>query len=88
MSDQSKITIEELISTLKQHRDELGLKVHLATAEGKEEWARATEKMDQMVRDYEPLKQAVGESATGVASSLKLVGQEIMKSFDRIRKTF
>ncbi len=36
MSDPSKLTIEELISSLKQHRDELGLKVHLATAEGKE----------------------------------------------------
>lgn len=88
MSDPSKLTIEELISTLKQLRDELGLKVHLSTAEGKEEWARATEKMDQMVRDYEPLKQAVGESATEVASSLKLAGEEIMKSFDRIRQTF
>jgi len=88
MSDPSKITLEELISSLKQHRDELELKVNLATAEGKEEWRRATEKMDEMLRDYEPLKKAIGESASEVATSLKLVGEEIMESFKRIRKTF
>lgn len=88
MSASSKFTIEELISSLKQRRDELKVKIHLANSEGKEEWQQATEKLDQMVRDYEPLKNAVGESATEIASSLKLVGEEIMNSFNRIRKTF
>jgi uncharacterized membrane-anchored protein YhcB (DUF1043 family) len=86
MSD-DKSLVEETISALKQQRDELALKIHLGTMEAKEEFEAATEKLDKMTQDYQPLKEAVAESAGNVLSSLRLVGEEVLASFDRIRKT-
>ncbi len=86
MTDKKSPT-DELISTLKQHRDELAVKVHLGSTEVKDEWKRATDKLDEISRGYDPVKQAVSESVEDVTASLKLVAEEIMNSFDRIRKS-
>jgi len=86
MSDE-KNPIGELISTLKQQRDELAVKIHLGAAEAKEEWENATDKLDELTQDYDPLKHAVSESAESVTESMKLVAEEVMTSFDRIRKS-
>ena len=86
MSDQKNL-IEETISTLKQQRDELALKIHLGAVEAKEEFDIAQSKLDKMAEEYEPVKDAVEESAGSVFSALQLVGEELMSSFDRIRKS-
>lgn len=79
--------LTELISSLKQQRDELALQIHLGKAEAREEWDRVQAKLDQLTADAEPLKEAVEESAENVLESLKLVAGEIKNSFDRIRKS-
>jgi uncharacterized coiled-coil DUF342 family protein len=79
--------LTELISSLKQQRDELALQIHLGKAEAKEEWDRVQAKLDQLTADADPLKEAVEESAENVLESLKLVAGEIKNSFDRIRKS-
>ena len=86
MSDDKNL-VEETISALKQQRDELALKIHLGTMEAKEEFDAATEKLDKMTEDYQPLKDAVAESAGNVLTSLQLVGEEVLATFDRIRKS-
>ena len=77
----------ELISALKQQRDELALRIHLAEAEAKQEWNRLDDRLAQLTHEYEPLKHAVGASTEDVWESLKLVGEEIKHGFDRIRKS-
>ena len=84
---QDKSRLEEAISALKQQRDELVLKVHLGAADAKDEFAAATKKLDKMTEDYQPLKDAVAESTGNLLSSLQLVGEEVLASFDRIRKS-
>ncbi len=79
--------LAELISSLRRQRDELALKIHLGKADLKDEWERMTDKLDGLTRDYEPLRDAVGETADNVVSSLKLVGEEIQNGFHRIRKS-
>ncbi len=79
--------LAELISSLRRQRDELALKIHLGKADLKDEWGRLTDKLDALTRDYEPLREAVGETADNVVSSLKLVGEEIQNGFHRIRKS-
>ena len=79
--------LSEAISALKQQRDELSLKMHLAESEAKQEFEAATDKLDQLTSDFDPLKDAVAESAENVTESLKLVAEEVMDSFDRIRKS-
>ena len=75
----------EMISALKQQRDELQLRMHLAGAEAKEEWSRLNDQLTELTDRYEPLKSAVGETAEGVWESVKLVGDEIKQGFERIR---
>ncbi len=79
--------INELLTTLKQQRDELSLKIHLGATEAQEEWDEATEKLDQLTSEYDPVKKAVSESAENVTESVKLVAEEVMNSFNRIRKS-
>jgi len=86
MSD-TKNKIEETISTLKQQRDKLGLQIHLGAAEAKEEYDAAMQKLDKMSSEFEPVKDAAEESAENVLASLKLVGEEVKTSFDRIKKS-
>ena len=82
-----KTLIEETISKLKQQRDELALQIHLGAAEAKEEFETAKEKLDKLTADFEPVKDAVEESAGNVFAAMKLVGEEVLGSFDRIRKS-
>ena len=84
---QDKNRVEETISALKQQRDELALQIHLANMEAKEEFEQAKDKLDKMTEDFQPLKGAVEESAGNVLSSLQLVGEEVLASFARIRKS-
>ena len=86
MSEDRKL-LGELISTLKQQRDELALKIHLGQAEAKDEWEKVTAKLEKLNEDYQPLKDAVSESAGNVFSSLKDVAHEVKDGFDRIRKS-
>lgn len=86
MSDE-KSQLDQLISTLKKQRDELAVQMNLGKAEAQEEWDKVTAQLDQLSKDYEPLKDAVGTSAEGVFSALKLVAGEIQDGFHRIRKS-
>ena len=86
MSDLNKL-VAETITTLKQQRDELALRIHLGAVEAKEEFEDAGAKLDQMTEDYEPVKDAVEESASNVLSALQLLGDEVLSSFDRVRKS-
>ena len=79
--------IENMISRLKQERDELAVQIHLGKQEAKEEWDKVQEKLQKVADDFDPVKDAVEESASNVFQSLKLVGEEIVESFGRIRSS-
>ena len=85
--DNDRDYVAELLSNLKQQKDELALKIHLGTMEAKEEFEKAQEKLGQVSEEFEPVKEAVAESAENIFSSLKLVAGEVKESFDRIRKS-
>ena len=46
------------LASLKQQRDQLAVQIELGKAEAKEEWDKVTAKLDQLSKDYEPLKEA------------------------------
>ena len=76
----------ELIRRLKQQRDEIAVKMHLAKAEAKEEWGKVEDKLVQLTAEYEPVKNAVGETAQNVYSALELAASEVKAGLDRVRK--
>jgi arabinogalactan endo-1,4-beta-galactosidase len=79
--------LQEAITSLKQQRDELAVKMHLAEAEASQEFEKAATKLDELTANYDPLKEAVGESAENVGASLQLVADEVKSSFERILKS-
>lgn len=84
MSDK-KSTLEELISGLKQERDELKLKLHLAGMEAKDEYERISGKIDELTEQYEPVSEAVEETAGNVWSALSMVADELKAGYQRVR---
>jgi hypothetical protein len=82
-----KSNLDELISVLKQQRDELRVKMHLAGQETKQEYDRLSNRINDLMAQYEPTKDAAAESADKVFSALKLAGEEMLNGFHQIRKT-
>lgn len=78
--------LQEVISYLKQERDELKLKMHLAGMEAKEEYDRLSGKCDELAEQFEPVKDTVEETADNVFSALKLAAEEMKSGFTRLRK--
>ena len=87
MSDEKKTFVAELISDLKQQRDEIRVRLHLGGQEAKDEWEKLDDKLNQLNHRFDPLKDAVGETAEDVWDSFKLVGGELMEGFKRIRNS-
>jgi chromosome segregation ATPase len=88
MDEQSKTMVGKLIEELTQQRDELGLQMHLAGMDAKDQLAKLEEKFFQLRQQFAPAKEAVDDSADDVWDALKLLGSEIKEGFDRIRKSF
>jgi hypothetical protein len=83
MSD--KGAVEGMINTLRQHRDQLALKMHLAKMESKDEYDRLSTKVDELSDQFEPVKEATSEVAGKVFSALALAAGEVQKGFERVR---
>lgn len=86
MSD-SRNFVAETISSLKQQRDEIALQMHLGKAELKDEWSKLQKRLDELNNEFEPVKDAVGESAENVVESLKMVASELKDGFARVWKS-
>ena len=85
MSDQQN-ALGELITRLKQERDALKVKMHLASMDAKDEYNRISGKVDELTNQYEPVKDAVEETAENVFSALGLAAGELKAGYERIRK--
>ena len=78
--------IEEMVEKLKQERDELGVKLHLAKMEASEEWQELERKWSKLEGKVKQLGGAAAESTGDVYAAAQLLGQEIKAGFKRIAK--
>ncbi|MEM1069686.1 MAG: hypothetical protein AAGG48_17705 [Planctomycetota bacterium] len=85
MTDSSN-PLEDLIRELKQDRDELKLKMHLASMDAKDDYERISGKVDQLTEQFEPVKDAVEETAANVFSALGMAADELKFGLHRVRK--
>jgi chromosome segregation ATPase len=79
--------IDEIIEDLKQTRDEIRVKINLASKEVKDEWEELEEKMEdfsgkakQFAEDAELKK-----TGAGIGDALGQLGSELKHGYDRIR---
>lgn len=86
MPDHKRRFVDNLIRDLKQERDELRLQIHLGSEELKDDLDKLDDRLAGLTNRFEPLKDAMEETAEDVWDSMKLVGSEIKDGFKRIRK--
>ena len=71
---------EDLVADLKQKRDELRLKMHLASKEAQDEWEELEEKMQELSSRAE-----LGKTGEGLGDALGRLGEELKLGYKRIR---
>jgi len=79
---------DDLIQELKQKRDELRVKVNLASKEIKDEWEELEEKMEEFSGKAKRFADDAGlkETGEGLGEALGKLGHELKLGYDRLRK--
>ena len=80
--DDMKVIGEEL----KEQRDVLALKVHLATADVKDEWEEMEKKWENFEARSEQIKEELDDAAYEVKEDLKELGSDLKDGYKRIRQ--
>ena len=80
-----KGSIDEMIDSLKRLRDELRLKIHLGSKEAQDQYDALEQKWDQMMKDSQPVKDAVSDTARGVGVAAELAADELKSGYEKIR---
>lgn len=73
--------IDRLKQDLERYRDEIKVKMHLASMEMKEEWDELEKKWDHFMAQAK-----VSESAQSVGGAVDKLGQELKDAYKRIRE--
>lgn len=78
--------IDEIVEELKQRRDELRVKVNLASKEIKDEWEELEEKMEEFAGKAKQFADdaKLKETGEGVGGALGQLGHELKAGYDRI----
>jgi len=83
-----KKRINEMVDELKQERDELQVKLHLAKLEVSDEWEMLQTKLAKLEDKARELGGATAEASQDIGAATKLLGEEIRDGFKKIAKHF
>jgi len=84
---QSLEHLQKIADDLKHQRDELQVKLHLAKADARDEWAKLETRWEEVKTKMDTVRQEASQTTESVASGLSLVLDELKKGYDNIRKT-
>ena len=82
----AKEQITKAAEHLKQQRDQLRVKLHLAKADAKDEWARLEKQWEEMRPKLDAAREEAGKTAESVGKALSLAMEELKRGYDRLRK--
>ncbi|MGB5291805.1 MAG: hypothetical protein WBN41_10200 [Lysobacterales bacterium] len=83
-----KVHIEEMLNELKQERDELRVRLHLAKLESSEEWQKLEAKLGKFESKAKGLGDATADASREMGAAVKLLGEEIRDGFKKIARHF
>jgi len=83
-----KDRIEEMFNELKQERDELHVKFHLAKLETSEEWQKLEGKLQKFESKLKEIGGATADASHEMGAAAKLLGEEIRDGFKKIARHF
>ena len=78
--------VKEIIEDVRQVRDEVEVKVGLGKLEAKEAWEEAEKKWDTLSSKGKQVVEEAEDTAKGTLEAVKLLGEEIKKGYDNIKK--
>ena len=78
--------IEELLAQLKQERDELNVKLHLAKVEARDQWEVAEKQWYAFQHKSEKVLGEVDHTGDEVKQALTLLADELKDGYRRIRE--
>lgn len=80
--------MQRLLDTLATQRDELIVQANLAKLEAREEWRELEGKLDELRGKAGQVAEVAGDAGQDVAAAARLLGEEIARGYDRLRKLF
>lgn len=86
MNRQAREDFERFFEKLRQQRDELRLKFHLAKAGAEDEWEELEKKWEKLKAKKRELREEAAETADGLEEIVTMLGREIRKGYERIRQ--
>lgn len=78
--------LNKVIDDLKQQRDEINLKLHLAKAEVRDEWDKLEPKWEEVKGKMATVSKVAGQTADSVTTAAGLLTDEIKEGYQRIKK--
>ncbi len=78
---------QQVVADLERERDELKLKLHLAKADGRDEWARLDGKLAELRLRADAAGNEARDALDDVGEAAKKLADEIREGFKRVRKT-
>ncbi len=83
-----KDEFEHLIEKLKVERDEINLKLHLASMEARDEFKEAEKQWEEVKTKASDIANDTKETSDEVISKAKIIGEELKDAYQRINKRF
>ncbi len=80
--------LHKLVDTLSTQRDELIVRAHLAKLEAQDEWRDLEVKFDRLRATAEKVADTAEETGRDVAAAANLLGEELNRGYERLRKLF
>lgn len=80
--------VDELIDSLERMRDQIKVKIHLAAADARDEWEELERKLGQLRGKASTIGKVAGEAAEDVGEAVDLLGEELKRGYERLRKLF
>jgi len=78
--------VKEVIASLERMRDEIKLKIHLAAADARDEWDELEKKLRHLRGKANAIGRVAEDAAGDVGEAVELLGKELKRGYERLRK--
>ncbi len=77
---------KDVIAALRQERDELRVRIHLANMEIHDEWEQIERKWEHLQSKGHDLSEATGKSAHEIGEAFSILGGELKEAYRRLKR--
>jgi hypothetical protein len=82
----TKQNFNDMIEKLREQRDDINVKIHLANMEVRDEWQELEQKWGQLVDKTKHLNKEVEPTVESVHAAISLLGEEIKEGYRKVKR--